>query len=222
MDKIFQHTLGQAIRINDSFNIVVIPKNGSCTIQNLPNSHRINFLDLKHKDEKFYVIIRDPVERWKSGIKQYIMNWALLETPENENIDKSLVHSIFYKLFPAILTSSDVSFTADEHTARQTDFIKHLVNNKYENVTYIPFVKHTSIDKILELEKTDLLYDLYQSENNLVNDLHEESVSDSLSSDVHQSIRGMIDDYVYMFNNSQLEKYFSIDMKYYTIAKENE
>ena len=204
METIFNHKIGQAVRINNSFNIVLIPKCCTNTIINLPNIQKVDFTEDKRKKDKYYIIIRDPVERWKSGICQYIINEA---QKDEAIITEAGLHKIFYKVFPTILTSEDGIVTCDEHTTRQVDFIRTMYD--YPNITYIKMKKYDTLDEIFKKENLTIFYDNYRSQNDLVDDKN---------NSMYIHLRELVNDYCTVFDDGRIEKYLGMDKKLYEQA----
>lgn len=204
MDKIFNHPIGQAVRINDSFNIVLIPKCCTNTIINLPDIQKIDFTEDKRKDDKYYVIIRDPVERWKSGIYQYMINEA---QKKEEIITEAGLHKVFYSVFPTILTSDNGEIAYDENTTRQVEFIRKMYH--YRNITYVKMKKYDTLDEIFKKENVTVSYDNYRNKTNFVDD--------KINS-IYIHLKELIDDYVTVFDDGRIEKYLAMDEKLFKQA----
>jgi hypothetical protein len=207
MDKIFTHRIGKAVRINDSFNIVLIPKCCSNTIKNLPDVQKINFTEDKRKDDKYYVIIRDPVERWKSGICQYIINEARRKEETLTTLTEARLHKVFYSVFPTILTRDNGEIAYDEHTTRQVDFIRKMYH--YKNVTYVKMKKYDTLDEIFKKENVTVSYDNYKTETNFVDDK---------SNEMFENLKELVNDYCTVFDDGRIEKYLAMDEKLFKQA----
>ena len=107
---IYNHRLGDCSRFNNDA-LVWIPKNASSTLRFLFTDKKHNFLNFDV--ETYWVFLRDPIERWKSGVIEYIYRnpekheWVL------DNIDKIVF---------------------DEHTTPQTSFLKFIGRTRYVDI----------------------------------------------------------------------------------------
>jgi hypothetical protein len=131
---------------------VQIPKNASCWFKHhfMPadayNYYTDGFDSNKHLA---LVVLRDPVERWTSGIGQYLIGW----TPGS----KFYIDIIDWE-------SLTTQVTLDDHTQPQSDFIANL---PYDNIVwfkcddnlpnnFIDFMKKYNINVKLLDEKDDV------------------------------------------------------------------
>lgn len=107
---IYTHPLGSCSRFNnDAF--IWIPKNASNTLRYLFGEQMENFYTFDV--ETYWVFLRDPVSRWRSGVIEYIYR-----TPKNHIWVLDNIHNIKF----------------DEHTTPQTSFLKYIGRTKYINI----------------------------------------------------------------------------------------
>ena len=101
------HTLGECwVDLDKNINYVHIPKNASsfikgCLISSLKFKHSASLI----KTNKYLVALRDPIERWVSGMAEYEHN------SKQSNIDHQQI-------------------TFDDHTETQDYFLQDIVINK--------------------------------------------------------------------------------------------
>ncbi len=106
---IYNHRLGDCSRFNNDA-LVWIPKNASSTLRVLfPD--RDNFLNFDV--ETYWVFLRDPIERWKSGVIEYIYRHPEKHEWVLDNINKIVF---------------------DEHTIPQTSFLKFIGRIRYIDI----------------------------------------------------------------------------------------
>jgi len=113
------HPRGGATRFTTSDGKIValcwIPKNASTTLKTTPNGFvpfagAFNFT--QHEYDELIVFLRDPFDRWKSGVVQYMF------LAEGQTFAKQYSHK---ETRDEILKSLD-RIVFDVHTLRQTDF----------------------------------------------------------------------------------------------------
>ena len=121
ISRVYGHPLGSCSRVgNDA--LLWIPKNASCTLRTLFGEVRYSIFDFDV--ETYYVFLRDPIERWKSGLLEYISrhkdqkDWIL------DNISK-------------------IQF--DEHTVPQTTFL-----NFTGRINYFDISSKNWIEELIE------------------------------------------------------------------------
>ena len=85
-----------------------IPKNGTSTLRSIFGTTVHDYT--KFNVETFWVILRDPIDRWKSGIVEYIRN-----NPSMEQLVFDRIHQIRF----------------DGHTAPQTEYLQYTGRTKY-------------------------------------------------------------------------------------------
>jgi len=104
---------------------VFIPKNASTYLTHLLRNHlnwQMSFNYVYHKRKQYIVCLRDPMDRWYSGVAEYFSRChkeLFTKTP-----DKDLIDFIFERVY------------LDEHTLPQVDFLTGL---NTENITFFKF-----------------------------------------------------------------------------------
>lgn len=106
----YNHRLGDCSRFNNDA-LVWIPKNASSTLRFLFTEERHNFLNFDV--ETYWVFLRDPIERWKSGVTEYIFRHPEKHEWVLDNINKIVF---------------------DEHTIPQTSFLKFIGRIRYIDI----------------------------------------------------------------------------------------
>lgn len=107
--------------VKGNFCYVPIPKNSSSYIGNLlvRNSwNSVNFLTMSFPNEKIIVLLREPTDRWLSGMTQYLCSYLLIEGRTVDDIIKN---------WNSLLT--DIVFDKvvfDDHTECQNYFLRGL------------------------------------------------------------------------------------------------
>jgi hypothetical protein len=144
---LYKHQLGSCTKVKNNA-IVWIPKCGSSVLRHY-NSNQFNYYDINF--EKYWVLLRDPYFRWKSGICQYWLN--------NQNKEEEILDTI-----------NKIEF--DEHTVPQTKFLTftgpaeyfmlesnglQLLNERLKLFHIIPIVNASSADmfKLMFLKTLD-------------------------------------------------------------------
>jgi hypothetical protein len=125
------HIYGQCyLEPNAKLVYVNIPKNASSwTKQHIPNWQCVNYFKQSTTDWKYIVVLRDPIERWISGIVQYFFEY---------NIDPDFNNTAFCNLI-----FDRIAF--DDHTERQILFIQDI---PIEKTTFIKCDKSYSTNFI--------------------------------------------------------------------------
>ena len=117
------HTFGACMTtLEQDLMYVNIPKNASSWTK--PNLKDLGWVDFNYHYDRFYrkhamIVLRDPINRWLSGICEY---FALY----HPTIDTSQFNSAFYDLLID-------QVTVDDHTEKQFYFIEGL---NYDRVTF--------------------------------------------------------------------------------------
>jgi len=114
------HTFGTCMsKPGSDIMYVNIPKNASSWTKPNLLDHNWEFYNY-HLDNLYHkhalVVLRDPVERWLSGIAEYF-------TLYHENLDLDLVNQAFYDLLMD-------QITLDDHTEKQVYFVEGLDPNR--------------------------------------------------------------------------------------------
>lgn len=110
----FRHELGNCLLLGDSnFTYIPIPKNAS-TYLNYIFKNKLNYITTtnykKLENKKYIVCLRDPYERWLSGIVEYFTRYFLN--------DIAFTDSVYDIIFKKIIF--------DEHTEPQVNFLQEL------------------------------------------------------------------------------------------------
>lgn len=143
----------------DDFCYVLIPKNSSTFIGNLllaNNWKSDSFLNIKIEDKKFIVLLRDPLDRWATGITQYLCSHIMTTELSAINIigqwNKLVEELIFDKLI------------FDDHTEKQVYFIQGIPLEQcvFFDSTNNPDVK---LKKYLAEQGLDLNIDIVLDKN---------------------------------------------------------
>lgn len=114
---VYGHPLGACSRVgNDA--LIWIPKNASCTLRTLFGEVRYSILNFDV--ETYYVFLRDPIERWKSGLLEYISRHKHQKDWILDNLDK-------------------IQF--DEHTVPQTTFLNFTGRINYFDISSKDWIK---------------------------------------------------------------------------------
>ena len=98
------HTLGECW-YNGQFTYIHIPKNASSFVKGCLINNGWQHSNTFVESEKYIVVLRDPLERWLSGMAQFQVN------SNQSDLD---VHTIFNTI------------TFDDHTETQYYFLKHI------------------------------------------------------------------------------------------------
>lgn len=96
---------------------VHIPKNASSFIKGcLLGSHKFTHSDTLVKNNKYLVVLRDPIERWVSGMAQYEINSKLSDIPyEQITLDDHTERQVYF-LQSVDLTKCDFIMVDDQLT----------------------------------------------------------------------------------------------------------
>ena len=103
------HNLGECWSDN-RLTFIHIPKNASSSVKGFLINHRFRDYNTLQDTPEYFVVLRDPIERWLSGMAEYQINSNNLNMPNQEIID---------------------TITFDDHTELQTYFLQNLpIENK--------------------------------------------------------------------------------------------
>jgi hypothetical protein len=104
----------------NGYGYINIPKNASCFLKTLfPNSQIIDYRKHDQQIKQYIVALRDPIDRWISGMSQ--VRIGNIDPGSNDITTANKVYSVNY-LFQKIVW--------DEHTLPQVDFIQGLDHSK--------------------------------------------------------------------------------------------
>jgi len=147
------HPIGQCWYSQSHKNMYIpIPKNASTYFENSFEKTNLykNIVYNKYVEyNQLTVILRDPIERWVSGITTYLRNQLGIV---NEETDKKLMNILKKNQFLINMIVDQIRF--DEHTERQTFFIEpfnlndayfFLLDNQIETKVY-NFYKRQNIN----------------------------------------------------------------------------
>jgi hypothetical protein len=122
--------MGQSIWYNDRYDYCYVPihKNASSWAKEMFaqefqfEEHHMSFDEVQNLDKKYIVFVRDPYERWISGIAQWYIQKAHTKYPQIVN-EK-------YKIDPIIFELMTEAVGIDAHTHKQINYISPI---KIEN-----------------------------------------------------------------------------------------
>lgn len=145
------HTFGACMTtLDENLMYVQIPKNASSWTK--PNLKDLNWTDFNYHYDNFYkkhamVVLRDPVDRWLSGICEYF-------TLYHNDINVDEFNQSFYDLIMD-------QVALDDHTERQYLFIEGL---SYKNITFFLCDNNYRIDfsNFLKHQGFDNKYNRYE------------------------------------------------------------
>jgi len=120
------HTLGEGMVSPDfKYFYLNIPKNSSSTIKNILSSLGWEFSNIvDYPNAKIIVVLRDPIDRWTSGIFEYLLMYHI-------NTISVLCEPYNYDLWPMMGERLGLSLiferiTFDDHTERQCVFLQNI------------------------------------------------------------------------------------------------
>lgn len=173
------YTLGSGLLSPDSQRFIVsIPKNASSYIADwaTKNNWSMINLDSNNNVNEVIVILRDPVDRWISGITQYINTYILsVHGPNGPIFNEADITEHDYYMSANMLIDQynqlserllfDVISLFDDHVYPQHEFIKDLLPNVPRTYFYIDSTVNNRIGNYLGFEPYNNL-DSNASENN--------------------------------------------------------
>ena len=155
---------------NDAY--LWIPKNGSSTLRSIFGTTVHDYS--KFKVDTYWVILRDPVARWKSGVVEIIRN-----NPEKEQIIFDNIHLLRF----------------DGHTAPQTTYLQYTGRTQYIDIEDPDWVTNIINTTGIQID-TSNLYDNASKSNprkvEIANKL-EDIITDSLIDKVKKYYKADID-----------------------------
>ena len=130
--------------------IVNIPKNASSYLLDWSNHHgwrasKINHVNDPHKLQELVVVLRDPMQRWISGIAQYLTGYVLNVTgvyspdlgpgPDDQQISADTFIEEYTQVVERLLFDNLSRF--DDHVWPQCDFFQDLMPHLPRKFFYI-------------------------------------------------------------------------------------
>lgn len=167
----YNYPIGDCSRHNnDAF--IWIPKNGSSTLRSIFGSTIHNYRDFDV--DTYWVILRDPVDRWKSGVAEYIYR-----NPEKEQ-----------KVFDYI----DL-LRFDGHGLPQTTYLQYTGRTKYIDIEDSDWVANIINTTGIQIDTSDLYDNSTKSKPRKVEIASklEDIITDSLIDEVKEYYRADID-----------------------------
>jgi len=115
--------MGQAIWYNDNCDYCYVPihKNASSWARQFFKKefefteHHMTFDEVRSLDKKYIIFLRDPIQRWVSGVTQWYIQKAKQKYPHIVNTQ--------YKIDPITFEMATEAVGIDAHTHPQTNFI---------------------------------------------------------------------------------------------------
>ena len=165
------HQLGDCSRFNnDAF--IWIPKNGSSTLRSIFGStiHNYNDFDV----DTYWVILRNPIKRWKSGVIEYIYRHPEKHEWVLDNINKIVF---------------------DEHTIPQTTYLQYTGRTKYIDIEDPDWVTNIINTTGIQIDTSNLYDNASKSDLRKVEITNklEDIITDSLIDEVKEYYRADIE-----------------------------
>ena len=167
----YGHRLGACTKVNNDA-IVWIPKCGSSVLR-LYNKDPANYYNFNVK--KYWVLLRDPYFRWKSGIYEY---WCrnpkneeeILDTIDKIEFDEHTVPQTKFLTFTGSAEYFMLEFNGLENLNKQLNLFKTvpIVNRTYENKYKLMFSK--KLDRVLSKSLIDKFNEYYYEDYMLIKD----------------------------------------------------
>lgn len=167
----YKYPIGDCSRHNnDAF--IWIPKNGSSTLRSIFGStiHNYNDFDV----DTYWVILRDPVDRWKSGVAEYIYR-----NPEKEQKVFDYIHLLRF----------------DGHGLPQTTYLQYTGRTKYIDIEDPDWVTNIINTTGIQINTSDLYDNSTKSKPRKVEITNklEDIITDSLIDEVKEYYRADIE-----------------------------
>ena len=167
----YKYPIGDCSRHNNDA-YIWIPKNGSSTLRSIFGStiHNYNNFDV----DTYWVILRDPVDRWKSGVVQYIYRH-----PEKEQKVFDYIHLLRF----------------DGHTLPQTTYLQYTGRTKYIDIEDPDWVANIINTTGMQIDTSNLYDNSTKSKPRKVEITNklEDIITDSLIDEVKEYYRADIE-----------------------------
>lgn len=148
---------GGLVSPDGNYFFLSIPKNASVFVSSVLRQNNWQYSDLSvYHGNNVFCIIRDPVERWISGMGTYVAANIL---GENYGSDMFIAN---YNDSTDRLIFDNIVF--DDHTTPQIDFVNIIPPNK--NIKYFLADKNSLLDNLSKYVNQDLAYDLSVTNEN--------------------------------------------------------
>ena len=192
MKYIFDHRIGTSISINN-INFLLCPKNASTTLKETVGAERIMYSD----DADFIFLVRDPYERFISGVFTNIVNRTQLKFKDTDNSPKDADYmATFYSVIPGMIDDHK-PMEIDEHTNRQVDFLPENYMKK-TNIKYYKLNDFT-LENILNMEV--------------------KHINSQKTKPLFVEISSMVKDYMFLFLEEKFRKTYAMDQLLYDNAE---
>ncbi len=138
------HNFGMCLYNKDSEYVYVpIPKNASCFLQynfeKILGFRHDDFTNFKNLDDKKYIIcLRDPIDRWVSGVSEYLHRYFINPSVNNNPIiENGYTEQEFFELLDLrVVAKIFKEKIYDEHTSHQHEFIPDV---SFDNMFFLNF-----------------------------------------------------------------------------------
>jgi|LakMenEpi03Aug12_release.lakeMendotaPanAssembly.Ray.scaffolds.fasta_scaffold771666_2 hypothetical protein len=148
---------GGLISPDGNYFFLSIPKNASVFISNVLHQNKWQYSDLSiYRGQNVFCIVRDPVERWISGIATYIATNILGENYGSEMFIRD------YNELVERLIFDNINF--DDHTTPQIEFVSLVPANM--NIKFFLADKNQLLDNLSQYINYELKYDLSKINEN--------------------------------------------------------
>ncbi len=152
------HNVGGGLVSPDgNYFFLSIPKNASVFISSVLRQNDWNYSDLSvYSGPNVFCVIRDPVERWISGMATYISANLL-----GENYGSEMFIDDYNELVERLIFDNIVF---DDHTTPQIEFVNFVPAGKH--IEFLAANKNNLLDNISKYTNCQLKYDLTLTNEN--------------------------------------------------------
>jgi len=152
------HNVGGGLVSPDgNYFFLSIPKNASVFISSVLRQNNWNYSDLSvYSGPNVFCVIRDPVERWISGMATYISANLL-----GENYGSEMFIDDYNELVERLIFDNIVF---DDHTTPQIEFVNFVPAGKH--IEFLAANKNNLLDNISKYTNCQLKYDLTLTNEN--------------------------------------------------------